>query len=268
MKINSCNVNPSKIFLRSSDKGVSYNGFRRKKVGSWNKAENWMGIPTCMECGGFFGIDKEFHGFGIAIHRLTIEMCEWRGKRVPIDNDKICVSEYRVIVTEGNIPYFAFKQCGYELLKNGDYVSEISDGKWVIFGGEIEEITGGVQYFRGEFLAGNVIISDGVQRFWGKSSAGNARIAGGEQHFYDKSSAGNAKITGGNQYLYNESLAGKAEIAGGNQYFCNKSSADNAKISGGLQCFNERSSVGKAKITGGHQHYHNISSTKNPRTKQ
>jgi len=281
MKINNYNVDPNKIFLRSSNNGISYKGFRRKKVGAWNKAKNWTGIPRCFKCGGFFGIDKEFCRFGINYNRLTIEMCEWRGKRVPIENDKICVSEYRVVAINEDIPDFVFKQCGYGVLRNNNYINKISDGRWIIFGGEIKKITGGIQHFRDRFLAGNVIISGGYQYFWDKSSADKAKIAGGLQCFYDKSSAGNTIITGGDQRFcnessagnvrisagkqsfYNKSLADQAEISGGDQRFWDRSSANNAKITGGIQCFYDKSSVGNAKIFGGRQYFYDESSASN-----
>ena len=235
MKINNYNVDSSKIFLRSSNKGVSYGGFHRKRIGAWNKCKNWRGIHTCGECGGFFGIDKKFHSFGITLHRSTVEMCEWRGNRIPIDHNKICVSEYRVVAIDEDIPDYIFNQCGYKVLKNGGYVNKISSGELIVFGGEIGRISGGYQYF------------------YGKSYIGNTKISSGVQLFFDRSSAGNAEITGGGQYFYDESSAGEAEIANGFQYFCNKSSGGNAKITGGVQHFWDKSSIGNAKVSGGRQ---------------
>jgi len=214
MRINSCNVDPSKVFLRSSNNGISYEGFRRKKVGVWNKSKNWTGIRTCRECGGFFGIDKEFNGFGLT-YRRTIEMCEWRGKRVPINNDKICVYEYRVVAINEDIPDSVFKQCGYEVLRNGKYKERISAGRWIIFGGKVRGISGGRQYFFDKSSPGNAEITGGHQHFGGRSSAGNARITGGYQYFWDESSIDNAKITGGEQYLNNKSSASIAKITSG-----------------------------------------------------
>jgi len=280
MKINNYNVDSSKIFLRSSNKGVSYEGFRRKRVGAWNKAKNWKGIRTCNKCGGFFGIDKEFNGFGIS-YRRTVEMCEWRGKRIPINNDKICVSEYRVVAVNEDIPDSVFKQCDYNILRNGKYKQKISVGRWIIFGGKVKGISGGHQYFWNKFSIDNAEITGGHQHFGGRSSAGNARISGGYQYFWDKSSIGNAKITGGRQSLYNKSSAGNAKITGGNQHFSYKSSLDNAKICGGCQylyngsfggnveiiggCqyFHDNFSAGNAKIIGGDQHFWGVSSAGN-----
>jgi len=248
MRINNYNVDSSKIFLRSSNNGVSYNFFRRKKVGDWNKASNWTGIRTCRECGGFFGIDEEFHGFGIIDYgRHTIEMCEWRGRRVRIDNNKICVSEYRVVAINADIPNYVFNQCGYNVLRDGGYIKNISSGKWVIFGGNIERITGGSQYFHGKSLSGQIKIAGGNQHFYNKCSAGQVEIFSGYQDFFDRSSAGNARIISGSQRFYNKSSAGQAEIIGGYQEFFNKSSAGNAKIFGGHQYFYDGSSHGNTK---------------------
>jgi len=263
MRINNYNVDPSKIFLRSSNNGISYNGFHRKRIGDWNKAEYWTGIPDCKECGGFFGIDKEFHGFGIVLHRPTIEMCEWRGKRISIDCNKVCVSEYRVVAINEDIPDYILKQCGYNILKSGDYVSEISDGKWIIFGGKIGKITGGFQYFYSESSVGNAEITGGVQEFYDESSIGDTKIIGGNQYLHNESSVGNAKIIGGKQHFYNESSAGNAVITGGEQDFWDKSSAGNAIITGGKQHFSERSSAGIARIAGGTQYFYNIFSASN-----
>ena len=203
MKLNGYNVDSSKLFLRTSDDGVSYGNFKRKEVGVWNKSENWTGIPTCDKCNGFFGIDKEFNNFGIIREQATIELCEWRGKRVAIDNDKICVSKYRVVAINENIPNKYFEECGYKVLKEGDFQEKISGNRWIIFGGKIDKITGGVQYFYKESSAGNAEITDGYQHFYNNSSAENAKISGGRQYFSDDSAAGNAKITGGMQYFYN-----------------------------------------------------------------
>jgi hypothetical protein len=189
-----------KLFLRTSVNGISYDNFKRKSVGQWNKTRNWTGIANCNQCGGFFGIDKEFNGFGL-LPRSTIELCEWRGIRVPIDNDKICVSEYRVIATNEDITDSFFEECNYKVLREGSYIEEISDGKWIIFGGKIGKITGGIQYFWNESTAGNAEITGGHQCFMNESTAGNAIITGGSQNFYDKSTAGNAEITGGRQFF-------------------------------------------------------------------
>jgi len=246
MRINKYNVDSSKIFLRSSNNGVSYNKFRRKRVGAWNKCKNWTGTPTCNKCGGFFGIDKEFNSIGIS-YRSTIEMCEWRGKRMPIGNDKICVSEYRVVAIDGDIPNYILGQCGYNVLRDGGYTKNISMGKWIIFGGRIERISGGRQYFHGKSSAGKTIITGGCQHFYDESSAGEAEITSGFQDFFDKSSAGNAKIISGSQRFYDRSSAGQVEITSGYQEFFGKSSVGNAKIFGGRQYFYDESSASNAK---------------------
>jgi len=254
MKINSFSVDPDKLFLRSSNNGKSYGGFKRKPVGQWNVSKNWTGIANCEECGGFFGIDKKFNRFGI-MPRNTIELCEWRGTCIPIDNDKICVSEYQVIATNGAIPDEYFKEYGFNILRSGEHIKEIASGRWIIFGGTIDKITGGHQSFSDRSSAGESKISGGHQSFWGKSSAGESKITGGDQYFSDRSSAGKAKITGGDQYFSDRSSAGKAKITGGDQYFSDRSSAGESKISGGHQSFSNRSSAGKAKISGGHQSF-------------
>jgi len=255
-------INPNQLFLRTSHNGVSYNEFKRKKMGVWNKAEKWSGISDCSKCGGFFGMDREFNGFGL-MGRPTIEMCEWRGERVSIDYDKICVSEYRVLAINEDIPDWLFEECGYNVLRKGDFVKEIKDGSWIIFGGEIGEISGGFQNFHGCSSAGNAEIAGGHQDFRHNSSAGKAIISGGNQYFYDKSSAGNARISGGHQRFYGNSSAGKVKISGGFQNFRGCSSAGNTKMSGGYQRFYGNSSAGNAIITGGYQDFYGDSSAGN-----
>ena len=117
-----------KWFLRTSDGGVSRGGYKRKRVGAWNDAGNkWTGIATCDECGGFFGIDEHFNGFGL-LFRRTLELCEWRGERVVVEGDKICVSSYRVVAVGADIPAEAFERCGYRYARDGE---KIKAGRWI-----------------------------------------------------------------------------------------------------------------------------------------
>jgi len=115
MKIGKKWLDSHQWFLRTSNNGLSHDGYKRKRVGAWNKAPHWTGKPTCKDCGGFFGIDKEANGFGLPA-RPTLELCEWRGRRVVID-DKICVSEYRVVAVDDDIPDEAFKRCAIKVYR-------------------------------------------------------------------------------------------------------------------------------------------------------
>ena len=132
--------------LRTSDDGVSYGGFRRKRIGAWNKAEKWTGKPSCNTCDGFFGIDKEANEFGLLWNRNTIELCEWRGERVVIGDDKSCVSEFRVVAINSDIPDKFFEACNIKVAHDGDVVSPGYREQWVALEGHCKVInqSGGV----------------------------------------------------------------------------------------------------------------------------
>ena len=254
-------------FLRTSDDGVSYGGFRRKRIGAWNIAPNWTGAPTCNDCGGFYGIDDEANKFCL-MPRSTVELCEWRGERVVIDDDKICVSEYRVVAVNADIPDEAFAACGHQVLRDGAHANRIDDGQWIVLGGRIGAITGGVQWFFDGSTAGSATITGGEQRFYGDSTC-SATITGGVQRFCDRSTAGSATITGGEQRFFDRSTAGSAAITGGEQRFCGDSTCSatitggeqrfygdstcSATITGGMQRFFDRSTAGSAASSGGVQ---------------
>ena len=124
--LNGYRVHPDRLFLRASRHGESYNGFRRKRVGAWNDADGkWTGIPICEECGGFFGVDPNAMGAGVS-SVSTLELCEWRGRRVVIGRDKICVSSYRVVAVNHNVPAAFAARCGVEVIvaRSGDIVCQ------------------------------------------------------------------------------------------------------------------------------------------------
>jgi len=241
-------------FLRTSDDGVSYGGFRRKRIGAWNIAPNWTGAPTCNDCGGFYGIDDEANKFCL-MPRSTVELCEWRGERVVIDDDKICVREYRVVAINADIPDEAFAACGHQVLRDGAHANRIDDGQWIVLGGRIGAITGGVQWFFDGSTAGSATITGGEQRFHAGSTACSATITGGVQWFFDRSTAGSATISGGEQWFFDRSTAGSATIIGDDQRFYAGSTAGSATITGGVQQFYDGSTAGSATIIGGEQRF-------------
>ncbi len=144
-KITTAWLDTHQWFLRTSNAGVSYNGFRRKRIGAWNDAPEWTGTPTCQECGGYFGIDAEYNTSGL-LPRSTLELCEWRGERVVIDADKICVSSYRVVAVDASIPDAAFERCGYRVLRKGT-LDKVPFGERVLVRGtgrcQIGTVSGG-----------------------------------------------------------------------------------------------------------------------------
>jgi hypothetical protein len=137
MKISKEWLDTHKWMLRTSDDGVTYGGYRRKRVGEWNDAADWTGTPTCDDCGGFFGIDTTANGFGV-LSRRTMELCEWRGERVVIDGDKICVSSFRVVAVGADIPVDAFRHVGWRLCAGGEQIDSVRAGETVVcMGGEV-----------------------------------------------------------------------------------------------------------------------------------
>lgn len=268
IKIGPYTVNRERIFLRTSDNGRTSHGFHRKPVGQWNRAEDWTGEPSIFKCGGFFGIDNECYSFGI-IPNPTLELCEWRGERVPIDGNKICVSEFRVVAVNENIPDRIVKGL-VRIVRDGDEVARITRGSWFVLGGKIgrisggetmiaarkvmiREITSGKQWFVGKVSAGRLKITEGEQWFLGRSTAGNAEFSGGYQIFRDHASAGKATIIGRGQSFHDDSTAGRAIISGGAQIFYDRTTMDRGEIRGGEQWFHKESNAGQAKITGGIQ---------------
>ena len=167
--------------LRTSNNGVSYDGFKRKRIGAWNKAKKWTGKPICSECGGFFGIDRKAHSFGVDWSRETFELCEWRGERVVLDGNKICVSEYRVIAINSNIPEKFFDACNIKVAHNGDVINPKYGERWIALKGHcrVEGQTGG--WFWAHHRSSQVVSgqSGGVFEAYGRSSQEVTRQSGG-----------------------------------------------------------------------------------------
>ena len=94
--------------LRSSNNGISYDGYKWPSKNRWAKAPDWSELPKCG--GGFHGNAPEAHGFGFLYSR--IELAETRGPRVPIDGNKIKTLEARLVAFNEEIPHEAFARCG------------------------------------------------------------------------------------------------------------------------------------------------------------
>ena len=145
-KIGRYRVNPDRLFLRASERGVSYGGFMRTRVGIWNDSTDWTGTPDREACGGVFGIDEEANELGL-LRRPTIELCEWRGDRVMIDRNQICVSSYRLIAADEDIPDDFFPRFGFSVAREGE---DVDSGRVIVrvggvtqHGGECYVLTGG-----------------------------------------------------------------------------------------------------------------------------
>ena len=145
-KIGRYRVNPDRLFLRASERGGSYGGFMRTRVGIWNDSTDWTGTPDREACGGVFGIDEEANELGL-LRRPTIELCEWRGDRVMIDRNQICVSSYRLIAADEDIPDDFFPRFGFSVAREGE---DVDSGRVIVrvggvtqHGGECYVLTGG-----------------------------------------------------------------------------------------------------------------------------
>ena len=122
-----------KWMLRSSKNGTSYNGFKWKHLGKWTEAPDWNAIPACGN--GLHGETSEFHGFGFQYHRL--ELCEYEGKAVSINGDKVKVKKARIIAIGKDIPEIAFKKCGYKIANDGDVISPQQNEMWIVWSGKV-----------------------------------------------------------------------------------------------------------------------------------
>ena len=205
-----------KWFLRTSDNGVSHNNFKRTPVGQWNVATNWTGEPSCNACGGFFGIDPEAYRFGLPI-RKTFELCLWRGDRVVIDGDKICVRGYKVVSVDADIPDEAFNLCGIFTPQNLETITPKDGEVYLIRQNRMVNISnqsGGYCWFHGNSKCGTVSgQSGGNCWFYGNSKCGTVSgQSGGNCWFYGNSKCGTVSgQSGGNCWFYGNSKCGKRE---------------------------------------------------------
>jgi len=164
-------VSDSNWLLRTSNNGVSTNGFKRKRIGAWNKAQAWTGKPDCFICGGFFGIDPQYNAAGLYLDRPTIELCEWRGERVPIDGDKICVSEYRVVAINEDIPLTFLQVCGYKVASDGDTITPEPGDRYILLSGHVC-VTGQVAgYWRAHGSSSQTVTGQEGGKWWAYGSS-------------------------------------------------------------------------------------------------
>lgn len=86
--------NSGNWMVRFDTDGTSYNGFKVAGQGEWNKCPIW-GPQTKANCtsGGFFGQAPEGWGYAHSGNRFLF--CETHSTRLPVDNNKIKVPEYR-----------------------------------------------------------------------------------------------------------------------------------------------------------------------------
>ena len=83
--------------LRTSNDGVGYGGFIWAPIGEWTTAPDWDDSPDCNH-GGLFGQGPG--GFGFAKSGTRFELCETRGQRVAVDDNKIKVPEARILCVD------------------------------------------------------------------------------------------------------------------------------------------------------------------------
>jgi hypothetical protein len=164
--------------LRSSNNGVSYNGFEWV-IGKWITAPDWNSRPECG--GGFHGNSPAGHGYGFDYCR--IELCETKGQQVVIDKDKVKVATAQIVAIAPDIPDEAFIQCGYKIFRPSDG-DAISPGV-----GELYIITDGHVIVSGQ--------SGGDCRFYGSSSGTVSGQSGGDCRFYGSSSGTVSGQSGG-----------------------------------------------------------------------
>ena len=122
--------------LRSSDNGVSHNGFKWPAVGKWVTCPDWDPKPECGH--GFHGLTPEHNRAGLFYGR--VELCETRGERVVIDDDKIKVPEARIVAIGKDIPIAVLESCGFRVAAEGQIITTRG---WIALGVAVTVNDGG-----------------------------------------------------------------------------------------------------------------------------
>ena len=146
--------------LRSSNDGVSHEGFRWPRVGVWCDAPDWDPRNVCG--GGLHILVPGLASAGFRYGRL--ELVEWRGESVVVHNpsDKLKVQSARIIAHGHGIPDEAFVRCGFKLARGRRVVTVKRDEVCVVRSGtpRITVQSGGECYIHGQ-SAPNVIVQRG-----------------------------------------------------------------------------------------------------------
>ena len=212
--INSAWLDTHDWMLRSSNDGVTHNGFKWKRKWAWNKCPDWNPEPVCG--GGFHGLAPGAISAGFFYQRL--ELHETRGERVIVEEHglKIKVPESRIVAI-GNIPVEAFERCGIHAVKNGETLSPKKGEVYVALG-----VTCGVKDMSGgEFRALNSskvhIENQSGGEFWAcdKSIVHAENQSGGEFWAYDNSKVHAENQSGGSFRARNKSKVHAENQSGG-----------------------------------------------------
>ena len=185
MKITEQWLDTHSWMLRSSNNGKSYGDFKWPKIGEWIECPDWNNESKCGH--GFHGITPEYNGFGFIYSRL--ELVEYAGEVVAIDNNKVKVRKARIVAINNNIPEIAFERCGYKVAHDGDTISPQYGKNWLILKGNVTVTsqTGGACSFHDDSRGTITSQSGGYCNFLGNSRGTVISQSGGYCNFYNNS---------------------------------------------------------------------------------
>ena len=213
--------------LRSSNNGISYNGYKWKRKFVWNKCADWDNIPHCGN--GFHGNSPIAYGYGFDYSRL--ELHETKGERITIEGDKIKVQFSRAVAYNNEIPEEAFLRCGIDIAHDGDTITPKSGELWIIKGtvNIINQAGGTCDAY------GNAVINSQNQM-------------GGFYLAFDKSVINSQNQDGGSCWAYGNAVINSINQSGG---CC--SANDNSVINSQNQSGGEYRAHGKSLINAKNQ---------------
>ena len=222
-KINKKWLDSHEWMLRSSNNGVSYEGYRWKRKGAWNTAPDWDAAPECGH--GYHGNASEAHGYGYDYGR--IELHETRGQRVIIDGDKIKVRESRAVAYGAEIPREAFERCGMCMAHDGDTISPKHGETWYVLSGTVtvEGMTSGRIYAHDHAKVESTGQTDGRISAHGSAKVESTGMTSGRIEAYDTAKVESTGMTSGRIEAYHTAKVESTGMTGGRIY-----AHDHAKV--------------------------------------
>ena len=228
-----------KWMLRSSNNGISYGGFKWPPMGKWNNCPDWNTKPECG--GGFHGETPDYNGFGFLYGR--IELVEYIGESIPIDENKVKVKQARIVAVGTNIPEAAFTACGYKIAHNGDTITPARDDRWLVLEGHVtvSNQSGGYCWFRDSSQGTVSNQSFGYCWFCDSSQGTVSNQSFGYCRFYDSSQGTVSNQSGGDCWFYDSSQGTVSNQSGGYCRFCDSSQGTVSNQSGDYCLFYDSS---------------------------
>ena len=231
--------------LRSSNNGISYNGYKWKRKFVWNKCADWDNIPHCGN--GFHGNSPIAYGYGFDYSRL--ELHETKGERITIEGDKIKVQFSRAVAYNSEIPEEAFLRCGIDIAHDGDTITPKSGELWIIKGTvNIINQAGGTCKAYGNAVINSKNQAGGTCWAFNNAVINSQNQTGGFYLAFDKSVINSQNQDGGSCWAYGNAVINSINQSGG---CC--SANDNSVINSQNQSGGEYRAHGKSLINAKNQ---------------